>query len=89
MTGCYDYNTGLFTFFFSNDTTITAFNPTQNTKIDLTSLGIGILSGGGIYTNYIELNGSGSYFTGVGAITSNLSTTTVFAITSSYSTSFY
>jgi hypothetical protein len=90
MTGCYDYNTGLFTFFFSNDTIITAFNPTQNTKIDLTSLGIGILSGGTIYTNYIELNGSGSYFTGVGAVTTNLSpTTTVFAITSSYATSFY
>jgi hypothetical protein len=90
MTGCYDNNTGLYTFFFSNDTTITAFNPTITTTIDLTSLGIGVLSGGTIYTNRIELNGSGSYFTGIGAVTSNLSpTTTIFAITSSYATSFY
>jgi hypothetical protein len=89
MTGCYDNNTGLFTFFFSNQDIITSFNPTLNTKIDLTSLGIGVLSGGTIYTNYIELNGSGSYFTGVGAITSNLSPPTIFAITSSYATSFY
>jgi len=68
---------------------ITAFNPTTVTTIDLTSLGIGVLSGGTIYTNRIELNGSGSYFTGVEAITTNLTPTFVFIITSSYSTSFF
>jgi hypothetical protein len=89
MTGCFDFaNLNLFTFFFSNDTTITAFNPTTTTTIDLTSLGIGVFSGS-FYDNRIELNGVGSFFTGVSVFNSSLATPDLFVITSSYSTSFY
>jgi len=89
MCGCLDANTALFTFFFNNDTTITAFNPTISTTIDLTSLGIGVFSGGSFYSNKIVLNGVGSFFAGVSVFNSSLATPDLFVITSSYSTSFY
>jgi hypothetical protein len=35
MTGCYDNNVPIFTFFFGNSTTVTTFNPTLTTTIDI------------------------------------------------------
>jgi hypothetical protein len=88
MAGCFDVISGLFYFFFSNSNIVTSFNFSTTTTIDLTSLGIGVCSNGTIYENYIELNGLGSFFTGISAVSTSLSTSDIFVITSSYSTNF-
>jgi hypothetical protein len=87
MTGCYDNNVPIFTFFFGNSTTVTTFNPTLTTTIDLLSIGIGAYDGG-MYSNKIVLNGVGASFTGYAALNTSLTPSDFFVITSKFATTF-
>ena len=84
MSACVDNNTGIYQFFFSGATAITAFNPTNTTTIDLAAIGIGIIKNGVTYfTNAVILNATG-YIYGIAVMPNSVSPVPCYVVVNDY-----
>jgi hypothetical protein len=88
MSACVDSNTGLYQFFFSGDDTITAYNPTLTTTIDLASLGIGIIKNGSTYYTSAVILGQTGYIHGIAVLPNSISPLPCYVIVSDYVVSY-